>query len=439
MRVPVTFKALPLVTISACYAMIATLVADDGALSGGRHRVLVSTDVGGTDPDDIQSMAHLLVYADCFDLEGLVSSPYGPGRKEHILKAIVAYEKDYPNLATYSDNYPTPDSLRAMTKQGTKVTPSGKGVSESTEGSRWIIDCAKRDDDRPLHVLVWGGIEDVAQALHDSPEILPKLRVYFIGGPNKKWSVDAYNYIEQHHPKLWIIEANATYRGWFVGGNQDGEWGNKPFVSTHVAGHGALGKHFVDAKKDVKMGDTPSVARLLVGDSEDPSQPSWGGRYVRLWGDRKTVFDRHTTKADTVEAFGVTEFVLPKPTGFTKQHKAQMIFSKGRPPSIAADEGEVLRFRFAPRDAKAWNYVIESDFEGLDGQSGAFTANLPPIEKTKQLAETHPNWWIDDPDPKAAEGVHSGAKSVSQWREAFLKDFAKRMDRCTAKATAVSQ
>lgn len=42
---------------------------DDGALNGGRHRVLVSTVVGGTDPDDIQSMVHLLVYADCFDLE----------------------------------------------------------------------------------------------------------------------------------------------------------------------------------------------------------------------------------------------------------------------------------------------------------------------------------------------------------------------------------
>lgn len=45
-----------------------------------RHRVIVSTDIGGTDPDDFQSMVHLLVYADCFDIEGLISSPYGPGR-----------------------------------------------------------------------------------------------------------------------------------------------------------------------------------------------------------------------------------------------------------------------------------------------------------------------------------------------------------------------
>lgn len=42
---------------------------------------------------------------------------------------------------------------------------------------------------------MWGGVEDLAQALHDAPEIKSKLRVYFIGGPNKKWSARAYDYI----------------------------------------------------------------------------------------------------------------------------------------------------------------------------------------------------------------------------------------------------
>ena len=48
----------------------------------------------------------------------------------------------------------------------------------------------------------------------------------------------------------------------------------------------------------MKMGDTPSVARLLHGVSEDPSQPGWGGKYVRIWDGRKTIFDRLTTEAD---------------------------------------------------------------------------------------------------------------------------------------------
>lgn len=404
--------------------------AGDGALEGGRHRVLVSTDVGGTDPDDVQSMVHLLVYADCFDLEGLVSSPYGPGRREHILNAINAYEKDFSSLKAHSNNYPEPKVLRAVTKQGARELPGPSGLAGASEGSRWIIECAQRDDERPLHVLVWGGIEDVAQALHDAPEILPKLRVYYIGGPNKKWSVDAYNYLEQNHPKLWIIEANSTYRGWFVGGNQDGNLGNKNFVKEHVAGHGALGKQFTDAKADLKMGDTPSVARLLRGVSDDPSRPGWGGSFVRIWQDRKTTYNRHATEKDKSEAFGITEFVLPKPGGYTAANSSRMIFNRSRPPSSGVDEGEVLRFRFSPRDAKVWSYVIESDFPALDGQTGKFTAVLPSSERTKRIANSHPNWWTDDPDSSLAEGVHSGARTVSKWREEFLHDFATRMDRC---------
>jgi hypothetical protein len=90
-----------------------TAKADDGALTGVRHRVLMSSDIGGTDPDDVQSMVHLLVYADSFDLEGLISSPYGPGRRKHILKVLNAYEQDFPRLKTHSDAYPTPGPRRS--------------------------------------------------------------------------------------------------------------------------------------------------------------------------------------------------------------------------------------------------------------------------------------------------------------------------------------
>ena len=281
------------------------------AVAGERHRVIVSTDIGGTDPDDFQSMLHLLVYAECVDIEGLISSPFGPGRKQHILEVINCYEKDYKNLRTYSDKYPTPRALRAITKQGETETASYAGFRESTEGSRWIVECAQRDDSRPLHVLVWGGIEDLAQALHDAPDILPKLRVYYIGGPNKKWGPDAYQYIVTHHPKLWIIEANSTYRGWFTGGDQSSEWGNTEFVSQHIAGHGALGEFFHSKLGSIKMGDTPSVAWLLKGTPEDPTQPSWGGQFVRAWDRPYARFNRLTTTDDQMEVFGILELVLP--------------------------------------------------------------------------------------------------------------------------------
>ncbi|MBK9168454.1 MAG: DUF1593 domain-containing protein [Bryobacterales bacterium] len=414
-------------------ALIASSAAAEppgGALAGERYRVLVSTDAGGTDPDDLQSLVHLLLYADLFDIEGLVSSPYGPGRREHILEVIGVYERDYPKLRTHSPAYPEPGALRAMTRQGALESPGAAGVAKPTDGSNWIVRCARRQDPRPLYVLVWGGLEDLAQALHDAPDILPKLRVYWIGGPNKMWSVDAYDFIERSHPRLWMIEANATYRGWFTGGDQSGEWGNAAFVATHVAGRGAMGNYFASHLKGViKMGDTPSVGYLLRGNPADPSQPGWGGSFVRLWEDRKTVFDRITTEADEVEAFSVVEFNLPLQQGMKREHSARMIVD-GRVPLVAANDGRTLRFRFSPRDAKVWSYEIRSEFAGLDGLSGRFTAVPPSMAKTRRIAASHPNWWTDDPGPGVAEGIHPGAKTVNQWRGAFLRSFAQRFRRC---------
>lgn len=394
-----------------------------------RPRVIVSTDIGGTDPDDFQSMVHFLVSADLFDVEGIISSPYGPGRKEHVLQVIDHYETDYLNLVKHSARYPRPDALRRLTKQGA-IDSGAPAAGRATEGSDWIVRRARTTDPRPLWVLVWGGIDDLAQALHDAPDILPKLRVYFIGGPNKMWSVDAYDAIERDHPSLWMIEANATYRGWFTGGDQTGDWGNTSFVTTHVAGRGALGTFFAThLTSTMKMGDSPSVAYLLRPRLEDPSEPGWGGQFVRVWDGRKTVFDRQTTAEDRVEIFGVVEYVLPLPPGMTRAHSARMIVD-GRVPAIGVNDGRTIRFRFSPRDAKVWPYVIRSDYPALDGVSGHFTAVVPPLERTRQASSAHAQWWADDPDPAAAEGPHAGAKHVNRWRHAFLTDFAARMRRC---------
>jgi len=404
--------------------------ASSGALAGHRYRVIVSSDIGGTDPDDFQSMVHLLVYADVLDIEGIVSSgAIGQGRKKNILEVIDCYEEDYPNLKTYSDRYPTPDALRAITKQGETRTVPYTGVQRETEGSEWIVKCARRDDPRPLHVLVWGGIEDLAQSLHDAPDILPKLRVYWIGGPNKKWCPNAYQYIVENHPELWIIESNATYRGWFVGGNQSGQLGNKEFVKQHIAGKGALGDFFVSKKGDIKMGDTPSVGWMLKGNSNDPTQPGWGGSYVRAWERPYSRFTRMTTEEDRMEVFGILELVLPIGNEVWEQPNAVLVADNQRLPGHAPGDG-TMRFRFCPKAAKTYNFTIHGNVPALDGKTGGITAFTPPPEVALHSSAKHPNWWTDDPSPDLAEGEHIGAKTVSRWREEFLGDFAAHMDRC---------
>ncbi len=425
--------------------MAVALVAVEGRVFAdparpSRPRVVVTSDIGGTDPDDYQSMAHLLLYADTLEIEGLVSSPFEREGKDKILEVIDAYARDFPNLRTWSAAYPEPDALRALTKQGGVKPAPYSGLRGATEGSDWIVRRARRDDPRPLHVLVWGALEELAQALHDAPDILPRLRVYYIGGPNKKWGPDAYQYLVDHFPSLWIIEANSTYRGYFLGGDQSGEWGNQSFVASHIAGRGALGDYFAQHLGGViKMGDTPSVNWLLHGDPADPASPGWGGRFVRAWDRPQARFDRLTIAADHVEIFSIVELSLPIPAGAKIVGPPEARLTMGNQTIAAHDDGAGrLRVRFCPRDPKVFAYSIASNVPGLDGATGEITSVLPAPEIASRPSARFPNWWTDDPSPSEAEGVHHGARGVSRWREDYLRDFAARMDRCARPAPAAA-
>jgi hypothetical protein len=411
-----------------------------------RPRIIVSTDIGGTDFDDYQSLVHLLVYADVFDIEGIVSSPYGPGRKEHILQVLDAYAQDYPNLRSHSADYPAPDALRAISKQGAIDSAGLVGFGKPTEGSEWIVKCAKRDDPRPLWILVWGGIDDLAQALHDEPAIKGKLRVYFIGGPNKKWSAPAYDYIAREHPDLWIIEANDTYRGWFVGGNQSGDLGNDTFVGAQVVGRGALGNLFAGLsfegkpRTSIKMGDTSSVVYLLGKTPDDPSKDSWGGRFVRAWERRRYVFDHAETEApsesDRVEVFSIVELIYRPKVKAAAVASATLVMDRQHFPGFA-DESGAWHFMLSPKEGKTFDYMLQSSVPELDGQRGSFTSYWLPPDVAAQPARRYPNWWTDDPHAEVAEGKFAGAKTVSRWRADFLRDFAARLDRCQKPAPAI--
>jgi len=400
-----------------------------------RARLIVSSDIGGTDFDDFQSFVHLFVYADCFDIEGLIASPWGIARDraQNIHKIIDVYSKDYPNLKTYSPNYPTPERFHAITKQGGTDSTDLRGWSKPTEGSNWIIECARRDDPRPLWVLIWGGIDDLAQALHDEPSIKTKIRVYYIGGPNKKWATTAYDYIAREHPDLWIIENNSTYRGWFTGGDQTGDLENTAFVNTHIKGHGALGDYFCTIAPQVKMGDTPSLVYLLGKTPEAPGSDSWGGHFVRAWERPRYTFDRALTDTDLVETFSIIEINYLNtglaPTAATPT--ASLIVDKQEFPGFFLSNGS-CRFLFSPKESKTWTYKIKSNLPAVEGRTGSFVSQNPDPSLASKPSAHYPNWWSDDLDPSYAEGQHQGAKTVSAHRQEFLRDFAQRLLRCKA-------
>ncbi|MHC4432984.1 MAG: nucleoside hydrolase-like domain-containing protein, partial [Planctomycetota bacterium] len=198
--------------IILAWALIICTTALGAQLDVGRRpRVIVSTDIGGSDPDDFQSMVHYLVYADLFDTEGLISSPPQGGRVRDVLECIAAYEKDYVNLRTWSPNYPSPDVLRQVTRQGA-IDPqsSDQPSTKISAGARLIIERARVEDPRPVYVLVWGSITDVAQAVHQDPRIKAKLRVHSIGSWNTRQDPKARDYLFNSHRDLWWIESDST-------------------------------------------------------------------------------------------------------------------------------------------------------------------------------------------------------------------------------------
>lgn len=399
-----------------------------GNASEQKHRILISTDIGGTDADDNQSMTHLMMYSDLFDIEGIVSTPsFGDGSKEEILRMIDVYSLDYPELSRHYPGVLEPDSLRQLCYQGTKSAAPLSGFSSPTDGSRHIIQCARRDDSRPLYILVWGALEDVAQALHDAPDIKSRIRIYWIGGPNKKWGVNAYSYIAEHHPDVWMIENNAAYRG-FISDKRQNHFSGL-YYDDVMKGAGNLGvdfKNYYDG--NVKMGDSPSLFYMMSGDCADPEGESWGGSFEKTDFSPRTIFRGMTTESDTVAPYSVMEFRLRGPENVKTVGDTCFILKIDKQDwnGVYVGNGEYM-VRYSPKAPGVLTYSISSDVRELDGLTGVIVVdNLWPGNRTSDSYELGDSWWTDRGKPSMFMGKWQGAATVAKWREEVLADWEKR-------------
>lgn len=403
----------------------------------GQHvkpRIIISTDIGGTDPDDFQSMIHFLMYSNMFQTEGLISSPsYGHGTKQDILDMIALYEKDLPWLKRHAKGYPSPDILRAVCKQGRQGAAPFKGYLTATEGSDWIIQCAEKKSSHPLWILCWGGLDDLAQALHDAPQIQGKIRVYWIGGPNKKWSANSYAYIAANFPNLWFIECNSSFNGFFLDKTVPDSLKDRNYYNRYIHGAGYLGKDF---KKyyggTIKMGDTPSLLYMMDGNPDNPSGKSWGGSFVKLHHSPRRIYYRKTTLKDTVPVYAVLEFhfkgprinVLPDSSSFTMTVLGKI--GKQTWPGYYLGNGNYA-IRYCPKQAETLTYKITSTIHGFPEQSGQFVvANTWPGKPGPHDYLLGSDWYTDCPDPKLFLNDRQGARTIFKWRNTLLLNWVKR-------------
>ena len=394
-----------------------------------KPRVLISTDIGGTDPDDNQSMAHLLMNSDRFDLEGLVSSPsFGTGSKEEILRMIDVYEKDRKVLSKHVPGLMTAEDLRKLVKQGRKEKAPACGYGQPTEGSEWIVKQARKKDKRPLYVLVWGCLEDVAQALHDAPDIAPKLRVHWIGGPNKKWGVNAYCYIAENFPDIWIIENNTTYRG-FIYDSKNKDKYNMGYFSTFIKDAGHLGRDFAYYYKgNPKMGDTPSLLYMMSGNPANPEQLSWAGRFEKCSSTPRALFYGATTANDTVPINSIIEWSLQGPVMkdvaidsvcviLTIRNQQWRGYYKGNGSYVV---------RHSTYYTGTLPYTITSTIPGFKAINGEITVqNSWKIHRSTDY-RVGGNWFTDSYSPENYWHDCAGAATQQCVRQEAMDDWAER-------------
>lgn len=169
----------------------------------------------------------------------------------------------------------------------------GVGDGKDSQGSDWIIKVLEERDERPLWISVWGGVNTLAQALHqientkaesEAQKLISKLRVYTISDQD-----DSGVWIRNNFPNLFYIVSpgddygSATWNAInsFVAGINNDEISNHWLAQNIQQGHGPLGAAYPDVAYGME-GDTPSWLSLIpngLNEAEHPDWGGWGGRY----------------------------------------------------------------------------------------------------------------------------------------------------------------
>lgn len=288
---------------SGCIIALLTLIANPiYAAQPEKNRLIVTTDIGGADPDDIQSMIHLLLLSDCVDIEGLISSPAWVPHPDHtstIRDIIDKYDLAYDNLIVHSPQYPSAEYLKSIVVRG-QSTPhmEGVGIGKDSPGSELIIRSVdKKNDPRPVWLTAWGGMNTIAQAIfkvkHTRSEsefkkFIRKIRIYDILGQD-----DAGAWIAKNFPEITYIRNTEIY-GWAP----DDRW-----TDLNVQNQGALGSIYPD-RIWATEGDSPAFLYLVANGLNTPEHPEYGG-----WGGRFDIKKKNIRGMDFIVKSGKDESV----------------------------------------------------------------------------------------------------------------------------------
>lgn len=273
-----------------------------------KTRVIVTSD---GEIDDECSLVRFLLYANEWDIEGIITSSsqyHWHGHKwagdDWAVPYLEAYAKVYPNLIQHDPNYPKPEYLKERNLLG-NVETEGE-MEKVTPGSQHIVKVLLDEtDNRPIWIQAWGGTNTIARALktieEEHPEkmayVANKIRFYFI------WEQDVtyQEYIRPHWGKYNIMtiisdQFIAIMYPWKKTLPEEkqllfkAEWMKKNILEhkgplcamykAHV--NGDIGFDEGDFRSE---GDSPSYFHHIntgLRNLNHPDWGGWGGRYVKV-------------------------------------------------------------------------------------------------------------------------------------------------------------
>ena len=285
-----------------------------------KPRLVVCTDIAPADvePDDMESMVRLMAYADCFEIEALITSvgwncdPYPLEWQQYLYRVITAYAKDVPNLMRRSGQKKHLSLKKENGQQELGYWPSAEyitsravmgsmyggirsiGDRNDSPGSELLIRLADEDDPRPIYVAAWGGANTLAQAIwrvkqsrsaYELAKFVRKFRLFTITDQDMKYDMRMDRAYSSH---MWLRKEfqNDLQFIWDEGAWQEQCELGKQHWQQHqqnIQGHGALGREYPNYKWGVE-GDTPSFLYVMpngLNNPEDPLQCGWAGYHER--------------------------------------------------------------------------------------------------------------------------------------------------------------
>lgn len=283
------------------------------AQGGERPRVIATTD---GEIDDRCSMVRFLLYANEWDIEGIIHSSSKhhwkgdgktPGKtwadEKWLDEQIDAYARCYPNLKRHDPNYPSPEFLRKRAYIG-NIALEGD-MRRPTPGSDRIAEVLLDDDPRPVWLQAWGGPNTIARALKTieekhpdrKAEVTKKALIFLISKQDKTFD----EYIVPNWPGIQSIYSTAfrviAYRAQSLMSKErwayfDGAWMKRNILE----GHGPLCAMY-ESKSDGAFrseGDSPAFMHQIdVGlrSVEHPSYGGWGGRFTQIGAEWRSADD----------------------------------------------------------------------------------------------------------------------------------------------------